>query len=142
MSDNEFLAAFEGCALPRSHWTHTAHVRMAWLFLTRLPFEAALDRIRNGIRRYNESAGSDGYHETLTIAFAHLIHSRLGTGETEKDFPAYMARNPDLFDRRAGLLERHYHPTTLASSEAQRRFVEPDREPLPGNRAVQIPDEG
>jgi hypothetical protein len=139
MNDDEFLAAFEGCSLPRAEWTHTAHVRMAWLYLTRLPIETALDRVRAGIRRYNASVGSAGYHETLTVAFTLLIRSRLTTAGLRDGFPAFRAGNPDLFDGRAELLKRHYDPATLASVEARQRFVEPDREPLPQSPAVRNP---
>ena len=34
MTDKEFLAAFENCSLTRENWTHAAHVRMAWLYLS------------------------------------------------------------------------------------------------------------
>jgi hypothetical protein len=139
MTDDEFLAAFEGCTLPRADWTHAAHVWMAWLYLTRLPYEIALDHIRNGIRRYNAAVGSDGYHETLTVAFAIVIHSRLDAGRANDGFAAFRADNPDLFDRRSGLLERHYDPTRLASAAARQRFVEPDREPLPGKLCCRLP---
>src|SRR4051794_11311697 len=129
MSDDDFLAAFESCRLPRADWTHAAHVRLAWLYLTRLPFGEALDRVRAGIRRYNASVGSDGYHDTVTVAFVVLIRSRLPAAG---DFPAFRARNPDLFDREANLLGRHYAPATLGSAAAKRGFVRPDRAALPG----------
>jgi arylformamidase len=132
MSDDEFLAAFEGCTLPRGEWTHAAHVRMAWLYLTRLPFAAALDAVRGGIQRYNASVASDGYHETITVAFTHLIRSRVA--ESVEDFAAFASRHPDLFEGRGGLLGRHYDPVTLASPDARARFIEPDRQPLPGRR--------
>jgi hypothetical protein len=35
MTDSEFLTAFEACRLRRQDWTHAAHVRLAWLYLTR-----------------------------------------------------------------------------------------------------------
>ena len=43
MTDDEFLAAFEACAFARGGWTHESHVRMAWLYLSRLPFAEALE---------------------------------------------------------------------------------------------------
>jgi hypothetical protein len=132
MSDDEFLKAFESCTLPRAEWTHAAHVRMAWLYLTCLPFETALDRIRGGICRYNASVGSDGYHETVTVAFTLLIRARLAAAGASEDFTAFRTRNPDLFDPRSKPLGRHYDLATLSSPEARRRFVEPNREPLPG----------
>jgi hypothetical protein len=133
MTDDEFLAAFESCRLPKPEWTHTAHVRMAWLYLTRLPCQAALDAIRSGIRRYNAAVGSDGYHETVTVAFTLLIRSRLVPQES---FAVFHGRNPDLFEKRPSILGRHYKPATLAATEAKHRFVHPDCEPLPGGGAV------
>jgi hypothetical protein len=127
MTDNDFLAAFEGCTLPQTEWTHAAHLRMAWLYLTRLPFGEALQHVRAGIRRYNAAAGSDGYHETITVAFVTLVHSRLGAGE---DFEEFRARNPELFAWSPSVLERHYSPAALSSSVARQRFIRPDREPL------------
>jgi len=128
MTDDEFLAAFEACTLPRPEWTHEAHVRMAWLYFTRLPAAAAADRIRVGIRRYNASVGSDGYHETITVAFARVIAARVRGGESFTDF---RDREPDLFDRKSSALLRYYSDTLLHSPAAKLEFVEPDREPLP-----------
>src|SRR5262249_49442018 len=81
---------------------------------------------------YNAAHGSDGYHETVTVAFALLVRSRLAARTPGEDFAAFRGRNGDLFEGRAGLLGRHYDPGTLASAEARRRFVPPDREPLQG----------
>jgi hypothetical protein len=130
MSDDDFLAAFEARTIPKAEWTHAAHVRMAWLYLTRLPFAAALDRIRDGIRSYNAAVGSDGYHETITVAFTLLIRAGLANADIADNFADFCASNPDLLTPR-GLLELHYDPATLASSEAKLRFVEPDRNPIP-----------
>jgi hypothetical protein len=145
MNDAEFLTAFEACHLGRKDWTHAAHVRLAWLYLTRLPLPAARDRVRGGIQKLNAEfrrrdmlgcitrpAGPDGkltgYHETVTVAFVTLIASRLRPGE---DFCAFRERNPDLFDRGLPALLRHYSRECLFSAEAQRQFVGPDLEPLP-----------
>jgi hypothetical protein len=129
MTDDEFLAAFEACAFTRPEWTHEAHVRMAWLYLTRLPVDEALDRVRAGIQKLNGTIGSpDGYHETITVAFVRVIASRLRIGDT---FAAFRDRNPDLFDRTLTALLRHYTKDRLWSPEARRAFIEPDVEPLP-----------
>jgi hypothetical protein len=153
MTDEEFLLAFQACTLTRPQWTHEAHVRMAWLYLTRLPFTEALDRIRTGIRKLNSKIGQpavthrapsrhsckaarvisstgdpNGYHETITVAFARVIASRSRLGE---DYAAFRDRNPDLFDRTLPALFRHYTKALLWSPEARSRFIEPDVEALP-----------
>ena len=129
MTDDEFLAAFETCKLVRKDWTHEAHVRMAWLYLTQLPFDEALEQVRAGIQKLNTVIGStDGYHDTITVAFVRVIADRLRSGET---YPAFRDRNPDLFDRTLSVLLRHYTNERLYSADARQRFLEPDREPLP-----------
>ena len=149
MTDDEFLRAFEGCTLDRKEWTHEAHVRMAWLCLTRVESdEDVFERVRSGIKKLNaefvyrqqiscarapekapDPRGLDGYHETVTVAFVTVIASRIRPGE---GFTAFRDRNPDLFDRSFPALLRHYSPGRLFSSPAKAEFIEPDLEPLPG----------
>lgn len=142
MTDTEFLTAFEAAAIDRKDWTHEAHVRMAWLYLTRLPFATALEKVRSGIRKLNaayvqaentrckpaDTENPAGYHDTITVAFVRVIAGRLATDE---DYATFRDRHPDLFDRTLSALRRHYTKKRLRSAEARRGFVEPDREPLP-----------
>jgi hypothetical protein len=146
MTDSEFLTAFEECTLVRKDWTHEAHVRMAWLYLTQLPdTETAFARVRGGIKKLNatfarqrsplcrtanpkDARGLTGYHETITAAFVAVIASRIAPGE---DFAAFRDRNPDLFDRKFPTLLKHYRPERLYSPTAKKEFIEPDLIPLP-----------
>lgn len=130
MNDVEFLTAFEECTILRQEWTHAAHVRMAWLYLTKLPFADALDAVRSGVQKYNRSLGnSTGYHDTITVAFVRVIAHRIQNGEK---FAAFRERNPDLFDRTLPALLRHYTRDRLDSAAARDGFIEPDVEALPG----------
>lgn len=129
MTDTEFLAAFEGRAFTRQEWTHEAHVRMAWLYLSRLPFAEAMGRVRAGIQRLNKAIGSpDGYHETVTVAYVRIIASRLLPHEPYEHF---RDRNPDLFDRTSPALLLHYTRERLDSPAARATFLAPDRAELP-----------
>lgn len=136
MTDAAFLAAFEAGTLPRAEWTHAAHVRLAWLYLGRLPPADALERMRAGIRRYNAAVGTppDAYHDTVTVAFARLIHA--AGPDPAEGFAAFARRNPGLFDRADPVLLRYYSPDRLSSPAARAGFVEPDRRPLPGGTTV------
>jgi hypothetical protein len=132
MSDEEFLAAFESGTLAKAEWTHQAHVRMAWLYLDRLPFDQALICIRDGVRRHNAAVGSPptAYHETITAAFAKLIHARRTEAAAEEDFAEFAVRNADLLGRGLAALRRHYTQGLLDTPAARERFLEPDLEPL------------
>ena len=125
MTDEAFLAAFQDTSLPRAQWTHEAHVRMAFLMLSR---GEGLDEIREGIRRYNAAQRSSGYHETITIAFVRLVQAAL-VQTPGIDWFAFAQAYPALFPPQ--VLERHYAPETLRSPEARATFVAPDRQPLP-----------
>ena len=72
-----------------------------------------------------------------TVTFTLLIRERMDAGRGES-FAAFAARSPDLFEGGSELLGRHYDPATLATAEARRRFVLPDREPLPGSATFSL----
>ncbi len=129
MTDDEFLAAFEAAAIPRAEWTHEAHIRMAWLHLTRFPTDEACERIRVGIQKLNAINGVvDGYHETITIAFMRMIAARLLLPES---YGSFLARNPELYGRSLVAILQYYTRERLFSSEARVQFVEPDVQMLP-----------
>ncbi|MBI3726596.1 hypothetical protein HY251_21945 [bacterium] len=137
MTDDEFLRAFETCALARADWTHRAHVRMAWLRLTRLPFDEALLRIREGIRKLNtEVLKSAGYHETVTVAFTRIIHERIGSEGAAIPFETFASRHADLLDRECKVLLKYYSRELIHSPRAKESFVEPDVSPLPQPREM------
>ena len=132
--DDQFLTTFEERTLPFRQWTHRAHLRVAWLFLSRLPYDVALDRMRSGIQAYNAAHrvpdGPDrGYHETTTVAFMRLIHARLNHGATATSFDEFCSAHPDLLDKH--VLLQFYSRERIMSAEAKHGFVEPDLCPFP-----------
>lgn len=133
MTDDEFLRAFEQCELPRDRWTHEAHVRMAWLYLRQRPIEETVPIVREAIQRYNTSLGNtEGYHETINLAYLILIDRQIGRGAGEGTFAGFRERHPVLLDRTLVALLDYYSREVLFSAEARRTFVEPDLAPLPG----------
>jgi len=121
MTDAEFLAALEDCTLPADSFRHRDHLRAAWAYLERMPFGAALDRMRATLRGYATSLGQPGrYHETITVAFMSLVqaHRELKPATRWEDF---VALNPELFA--PGLLATYYDRATLESPLARRVFM-------------------
>jgi hypothetical protein len=121
MSDDEFLAALEQCRLQPQQFGHREHVRAAFLYLERLPFGAAIDRMRESLQRYTAALGrASRYHETITVAFMSLVNAHRQAGGYA-DWNEFATLNPELFD--SGLLGRYYAPQTLSSPLARRSFV-------------------
>lgn len=138
-SDAEIEHIGEGLlarTLPRSEWTHEAHLAATTYLLLKRP-DVNLDReLPELIRRYNESVGgvnsdSEGYHETITRVFLHGV--RLFLEEADRTDPIHELVNELLLSpmgRRDWPL-RFYSPQRLFSVEARRQFVEPDLRALP-----------
>lgn len=121
MNDEQFLEAFESCRLAPERFGHREHVRAAFLYLERLPFGAAIDRMRSALMRYTAFLGrADRYHETLTVAFMCLVNAHRQRG-VYGDWPEFARLNPELFD--SGVLRHYYEPATLASPLARTTFV-------------------
>eukprot|EP00977_Amphora_coffeiformis_P022925 scaffold11843_cov152-Amphora_coffeaeformis.AAC.5 len=129
-ADIVFLERFERCELCESEWTHTAHVRVAWVALMTTS-EEAQDRIRKGIQTYNTQVlqRPDAFHETITVAFIRLIRSRLQCHNDDSSWEEFCHTNQDVLDPKC--LLQFYSRERLFSDEARKQFVAPDLSPLP-----------
>ena len=107
---------------------HRQHVHVTWLAVRRYGTAAAVELISDGIRRTARYAGApQKYHATVSRAWVELVACHTEPGE--EDFDAFLARYPDLLDKR--LLTHFYRSTTLASVAARSGWVEPDLRPIP-----------
>jgi hypothetical protein len=132
--DDALMSAFETNAIAHADWTHRAHVRIAYLLLTRNDLLAAITAMRNGLKSLNIQHGSPtnmlrrGYHETITVVFMQLIHSLLARYGPFSTSIAFCDTFPAVNDKR--LLQRFYSEDRLWSWHAKQAFVEPDLRPL------------
>jgi hypothetical protein len=138
-SDAEIERIGEGLlarTLPRTDWTHEAHLAATTYLLTRRPDVDIDKQLPDIIRRYNESVGgvnsdTEGYHETITRVFLRGV--RLFLSEAALDEPLHELVNELLLSpmgRRDWPL-RFYSAERLFSVEARRQFVTPDVAALP-----------
>jgi hypothetical protein len=128
------VADFLALRLPRSRWTHPAHLAVGLWSVRRHGEAEALGQLRRCIRAHNEAVGivnddAGGYHETLTrlwlraIAAHHAAHGALSLA----DSLAALLRSP-LAAPQWPL--RHYSPERLFCAQARAGWVEPDRAAL------------
>lgn len=137
MDDNEFLKQFEACTLPFGQWTHRAHVKVAFLYLSRSSFDSALELMRSGVKRYNAANNvpegpTSGYNETTTVAFMRLIDATMkayGQAFPTPDAESFCDTHPQLLSKH--ILRLFYSPQRRMHPEAKQRFIEPDLAPLP-----------
>ena len=133
-TDDPIVAGFLACTLPKDAWTHHAHLRVGLWHVRAFGPGEALNRLRAGIRRLNESHGtantdSDGYHETITRFFVQVIAGFLASADCSRPFAdlaaGLIAAYPDC-----NLPLTYYGRGRLHSVEARREWVEPDLRPL------------
>src|SRR5262245_46179590 len=131
LDDDSLWRAFHDRALSHAEWTHTAHLRVAWLHLARYALDEAHLRMRVGIIRLNAAHGlvgteKRGYHETLTRVWLGLV--REASRRTPCADSASFLAAPGL-ERDAPL--RYYSRERLFSVAARAMYVAPDLAALP-----------
>jgi hypothetical protein len=137
MTDDEHLRAFEDLTLPFEQWTHRAHVKVAYVYLSGHSFDEALARMRSGVKAYNARHGvpeseTSGYNETTTRAFLHLIAATMrayARTHPAAGADAFCDIHPQLMTRHA--LRLFYSPQRRMDPRAKTEFLEPDLAPLP-----------
>ncbi len=130
-ADRSFRHAVESCALAPADFNHRAHVRLAYIYLAERDVDAAAEAMRSAILNLLRHYGADSakFHETLTRAWLLAVqHFMVKAGETSSA-DDFMEKSAVLLDSKAMLT--HYSPELLFSGDARRRFVEPDRDPIP-----------
>lgn len=129
-ADIGFLAQFENCTLPETEWTHTAHIRVAWVCLNLASADQAIPRICEGILRYNTEVlhRRNKYHETVTVAFTRIVAERMREAEPWNNFEK---RIDDFLNSADPILLRYYSADRLFSDEARMQFVDADLRELP-----------
>jgi hypothetical protein len=135
MDIDDLAARFQSCTLPKHEWTHAAHLRVGLWHVHRHGADEALTRLRTGIRRLNESHGgvnsaTDGYHETITVAYVTLLAQYLQIGPRELSLPERAERLLASPLAHTAALSAFYSRDTLMSITARARWVEPDIAPL------------
>lgn len=141
MTDDEFILAFERLSIVQAEWTHRAHVKVAFIYLRRHPFDEALAKMRAGVKALNARLGvpecpTSGYNETTTHAFMHLIAATMGAYEELYPAPSsesFCELHPQLMTRHA--LRLFYSPERRSDPRAKTQFLPPDLAPLPRIRA-------
>ncbi|KAK3090976.1 hypothetical protein FSP39_016164, partial [Pinctada imbricata] len=120
VGDEIFLKAFEDATLPFEDWTHEAHLRMAWNYITEHGKEGATPLIRKGILRFNKQNKEKikfGYHETITMFYTNMVADAVKNTGLINSFEEFLEKNKYLLDRT--ITTKYYSKEKLFSDEAR-----------------------
>ncbi len=125
---------FETCRLPRSVWTHRAHLAVGAWYVSTMPEAEATEKMISGIRRYNHANGvytspTGGYHETITLFWLVVARESIVPLMERYDLLHRINLFVELYIDRQDLLLSFYDRDRLFSSEARAHWVPPHKWP-------------
>ena len=124
MTEDEFFKQFENGTLNADLFDHSAHVKMAWIYLKKYDLPEALRYFSDALKNFAIVNNAQGlYHETITFAYLLLINERMKMSETLEPWEEFVENFPELFDWKDNILKKHYREETLKSLAAKKYFV-------------------
>ncbi|XP_067936623.1 4-hydroxyphenylacetate 3-monooxygenase reductase component-like [Watersipora subatra] len=132
IGDEIFMQAFENTKLPFEEWTHEAHLRMSWNYISQHGKEAAIPLIKRGIMNYNKQNKDkikSGYSETITMFYIHIIAQALQCMPPNHTFEDFLQSHTELTSN--NYLREYYTSEVLLSPESRETFILPDKRDLP-----------
>ena len=127
---NLLIKRFEERALPKTEWTHAAHLTVGLYYCFHHPFGVAKNLMSDGIYWLNDSHGTpntetSGYHETLTVFWLRTVKEFLEScGNDESLAQIANALVAEVNDTKLPL--NFYSRERLFSVEARLSYVEPN----------------
>lgn len=126
LSHSEFEKQFVNCELPPAIFTHEAHLRLAWLNITKYGLEKAETIIQCQLKKYVEYAGEkDKYNTTLTVAAIKAVYHFM-LKSNSSSFYNFITQFPRLKTNFKELMACHYGFDIYNSQRAKESFLEPD----------------
>ena len=134
MNDEVFLQQFENGTYPLDQWHHRAHIKVAYLYLTRFGLEQAVQTLPDRIRAYNKAnqiqdTPTSGYHETVTMAWLRILQATIREHGLRATADEFADCHPQL--GRKTVLLQYYSRELIMSARAKRDFAAPDLASLP-----------
>lgn len=126
LDDQLFELQFEACALNPDYFTHEAHIRLAWIHLSKYGKEQAIANICEQLFRFVNTLGAvEKYNKTLTVAAVKMVDHFMKKSKSS-DFKAFIAEFPRLVYNFKELIEYHYSDAIFNSAAAKEVYQEPD----------------
>lgn len=132
--DDRFRSAFEALRVEQGEFDHSAHVRLAYVYLCEHDIEGAVARMKRALLAFlnHLGAGESKYHETITRAWVMAVDHFLNLGEACSSYADLIRLNPQLLDSK--IMLTHYSADVLFSPAARQAFVEPNIQSIPASR--------
>ena len=131
LEDDRFRSAFEALQVERGEFDHSAHVRLAYVYLCEHAVDDAVARMKRALLAFltHLGIGESKYHETITRAWVMAVDHFMNRSEACSSYADLIRLNPQLLDSK--IMLTHYSADVLFSPAARRAFVEPNVQSIP-----------
>ncbi len=128
--DTEFEVQFSNCTLDASFFNHEAHLRLAWIHITKYGVNQAISNLDTQLIKYVTSLGArNKYNKTVTIAAVKAVHHFMQKTDSN-NFKDFIKEFPRLKTNFKDLLSQHYSIDIYNSENAKSSFFEPNLLPF------------
>ena len=130
LSEEEFEEKFSTCSFRPLWFTHEAHLRLAWMYITKYGKEIAFEKYSNQLQVFANKYNADGkYNATVTFASIEIMNDFMNESDAY-DFQDFMNEYPQLKTDFKGVLQQHYSGDIFTSKEAKEKIIQPDLIPF------------
>ena len=129
-TDEEYEQVFASYRLKPGMFSHEAHLRLAYIHISKYGPRQAEKNMCDQIKGYAESLGVyDKFNKTVTMASVKTMHHFMENSNTSS-FKELIQEFPQLLNDFRGILSQHYGFNVFADKQAKKEFVEPDLQPF------------
>lgn len=126
LTDDQFEEQFATGSLDPTLFSHEAHLRLAWIHLSKYGEATAIENIREQLQNFVQGVGATGkYNDTLTVAAIKAVQHFMQKAPLPS-FHAFIAAYPRLKTNFKEIIQQHYGFDIYNSAAARAAYVEPD----------------
>lgn len=130
LSEEEFEEKFSSCTFRPLWFTHEAHLRLAWIYISKYGKEIAFEKYSNQLQAFANKYNADGkYNATVTFASIQIMNHFMNKSESY-DFQDFINEFPQLKVNFKQVLQTHYSGDIFTSREAKQQILQPDLVPF------------
>lgn len=130
LTDDQFEYQFERCAVDPAIFTHEAHLRLAWIHISKYGIDQAIVHIQTQLQAYTKQVGaSSKYNTTVTIAACKAVYHFMLQSD-RLSFQQFIQNNERLKNNFKELMQAHYKTNIFQSEIARSGYLEPELLPF------------
>ena len=130
-TDIDFEQQFANCTFKPGMFSHEAHLRLAYIHISKYGEAQAAENMVSQIKTYAEHYGvKEKFNKTVTISAVKIMSHYMSSSSTNS-FSELVNEFPILTEDFKSILSQHYSFNVFGDSEAKKEFIAPDLRPFP-----------